>query len=866
MMNYQEKLLNLLKTHNISKPSRYIGGELGNIIKAYSTKMVRIALVFPDIYEIGFSNIGLKILYYLINSFPQFIAERAYVPWIDAEVAFKKNNLPLLSYDTYTPLKEFDVIGFSLQYELSYTNILTAMYLAGIPFWQKERDARYPIIIAGGGGAFQPEPIAPFMDLFVIGEGEEVIIELLTKIKEWKENKSTSRQELLKELAKIQGIYVPSLYRSHFNTSGEFIGKEPLENDIPAQINKRVIKDFDSTFSPEQALVPLREVVHNRISVEIFRGCTRGCRFCQAGYIYRPVRERKVSTCLALIDKLILSSGYSEVSLSSLSSSDYSAIEVLLKSLIKLYRSQYISFSLPSLRVDTFVRSLGEEIKQVRKTGITLVPEAGSERLRKVINKNITDEDIFNSLTNIGELGWKKVKLYFMLGLPTEELEDIYQLVDLLKKVIKKGKKAGIKDFRVSISTFIPKPHTPFQWEALMEEKDIMLRRDYINKALSNYSNLHMEFHPYHQSWLETIMTRGDERLAEVIERCWQMGARFDSWKDRSNFTLWDKAFLEKKIEPAVYLKNYPTEASLPWDHINSGVTKEFLLKEREKAFKCLATYDCRTGKCNRCGVCEEYSVRPLLYPQPEIVIKRKESFISNNKVVERIRVRYRKQGEMVFISHLELMELFKRAIRRAAIPISFTEGFSPHPRISPAVPLATGMKGEEEWMDLYLCRKLGPFELVHKLQSKLFSSIEITGAWRIPIKSESLMSIITLAYYRATGVLQAKIDDVEELKGFLKDLMKRSEIKYFKEMYPKEDWIDLKNYIRKFSLVSLKDDLLTIRCMVEIKAGTPKLQKILESIFGKDFIFKELTREKLLIEKDGMLLNPAGELVKINE
>lgn len=591
----------------VEKPTRYLGNEINATVKNQAGVDLSVALVFPDLYEIGMSHLGLKILYHFINRREDAAAERVYAPWIDLEEKMRADNIPLFSLETRTPLREFDIIGFTLQYELSYSNILNILELARIPLLSTERDDEYPLIIAGGPNAFNPEPLADFIDLFYIGEGEALLDDLLDEVKIWKKSGGI-RDELLQTLAGKEGIYVPGFYQINYYDTGKIKEITPTRG-APEKINKQVVRDLDHSFYPEKFIVPYQEIVHDRIMLEVARGCTRGCRFCQAGMIYRPVRERSMETLLKQADSLVKSTGYEEISLVSLSSSDYSQIKDLCFRLLERYSDRGVGISLPSLRIDSFSVSLAREIQKVRKTGLTFAPEAGTQRLRNVINKGVTEEDMMEAAEAAFREGWSQLKLYFMLGLPTETDEDLMGIIDLAKNVRDLGRKIltargqGYPKVTVSVSNFVPKPHTPYQWEPMVTREEILRRQKLLREGLRG-KGLKFSWHDADTSLLESIFARGDRRLGRVLLEARRLGARFDGWSEVFDPGLWRKAFKLAGIERDFYLRRRDFDEILPWEHINSGVAREYLLRERERALAGKTTLDCRFGRCTGCDCC----------------------------------------------------------------------------------------------------------------------------------------------------------------------------------------------------------------------------------------------------------------------
>lgn len=593
--------------NRVEKPARYIGMETNSIIKDLNEVNVKFAFSFPDVYEVGMSHLGLHILYNLINDVEDYACERVFSPWVDMEEEMRKEGLPLFTLENKAKVKDFDFLGFTLQYEMSYTNILNILDLSGIPFYSKDRTDEDPLIIAGGPCAYNPEPIADFIDFFVIGEGEEVVLEILDLYKTHKEA-NWDRQVFLKEVSKLQGIYVPKFYHIAYKKDGTIKEMKAKADDIPKIIEKRMIRDLDSMFSPEKMLVPYIETVHDRVVLEIFRGCTHGCRFCQAGMIYRPVREKSPERLIELAEKLVENTGYENVSLSSLSSCDYSQLQFLVSSLMDSFEEENVGLSLPSLRLDSFSIDILKEIEKVRKTGLTFAPEAGSQRLRNVINKGVNEEDLTRAVSYAFKEGWSRIKLYFMIGLPTESDEDVLGIKDLSYKVRDlffnrpQEEKKGSFRLTASASCFIPKPFTPFQWlgqNTISEFK----RKAYLVKNNIKDKRIGFSYHSPELSYVEAVFARGDRRLAQSIIKAWEKGCRFDGWSEHFNYDKWIESFNETNIDGDFYaLRNRSFDEILPWDFINPGVSKKYLFKEFEKSLEGQVTEDCRL-KCRACGI-----------------------------------------------------------------------------------------------------------------------------------------------------------------------------------------------------------------------------------------------------------------------
>lgn len=723
----------------VKKPSRYVGNEFHVVKKDWGSARMRMALAFPDLYEIGMSHQGLQILYHLVNSRDEFLAERVYAPDLDLEKLLRQSNLPLFSLESRRPLAEFDVVGITLPYELCYTNILSILDCAGIPFRAADRDGSYPLIIGGGPGAFHPEPVADFFDAILLGDGEEAILEIAEIVMESNENGSPEKAALLNRLADVQGLYVPSFFSPEYDQTGEFKGVRPL---VPGyeRVRRRVLPRLpDVPFSP---LVPLARIVHDRLGVEIARGCTRGCRFCQAGIIYRPVRERPPEQIFEIAQAGIAQGGFDEVALLSLSTGDYACLPELLSKLMDNFASKRVSVSMPSMRVGTLTPEIMAQIRRVRKTGFTLAPEAGSDRLRRIINKGITEEDLLDTSRAAFGLGWKLIKLYFMFGLPMETREDFEAIPELARKVLRTANRGGC-NINVSAATFVPKPHTSFQWEPQLDIEQGFDRIGRLKESLRG-RGFRLKWHDPRQSFLEGVMSRGDRRLSNVIEEAWRRGARLDAWAEFYDLNVWQHAAKKCGVDLSRYLRRRDFAEPLPWEHLDTGVDKEFVKQEYDKATDGVYTPDCRNHGCQKCGLCDFKSVQPVVHrcrgekQHEEVVVRQPEREFERHPPVPACggdenaphfvyRIIYSRLDAARFLGHLELIQVLYRVFRRVDLPIHFSKGFNPSPKVifSPALPVGT--ESLAEYLIVDLTKPIADMEsLVREMNRNLPTGLEV--------------------------------------------------------------------------------------------------------------------------------------------
>jgi radical SAM-linked protein len=821
----------------VTKPARYINTEINSIHKDLSAVKTKVCLFFPDAYEVGMSHLGLRILYHILNSRDDTACERVFSPWTDYEAKLRKSGRPLTSLESNLPLSQFDIIGITLQYELSYTNILTGLELAGIPLRSRDRTAGHPVIIAGGPCAMNPGPLSDFIDVFFIGEAEDAVQEIVDLRQQIGE-----RTAFLEALACRESFYVPLL------------GKKTVQ--------RRIVRNLESAPYADRPILPLMKPVHDRVTVEIARGCIRGCRFCQAGIIYRPYRERSPETIKALLHNSLLCTGYDELSLASLSSGDFSGIEKLIPELMEEYREGRISVSLPSLRVGTLTPPMIAAIASTRKTGFTLAPEAGTERLRRVINKPVSDQDLLSAAETIFKNGWSVLKLYFMIGLPTETQEDLDGIIKLANEIIALGKRVSKRHIQlnITVSTFVPKPHTPFQWMGQATIEEVRTKQAYLAKRLHK-RGVSLKPHSPETSLLEGAFSRGDSALGAVIEKAVHLGCRFDGWSECFDFRKWTEAFQQCEIDMSAYAyRAFNMDGPLPWGHIQSGVSDEYLKSEYRRALAAETTEDCRAA-CAHCGIpCENGGTASMGIPVssaiqakdlPAAAFPQKEQ-PPGPGLFTRIRFRYFKTGRIRFLSHLDLMTLFQRAAARAGIPILFSQGFNPHPRIAFGPALSVGMESEAEYLDMETDPFIDLLETTKTLNRTLPEGIRILEARVVSSKAPSLSGNISRYVYEVGIPVMQDTELHERVKSFLA----RTSICISKDGKQKDIRPGVESIVAESSGASPH----LIITLVDKDQLKPRVQDVIEQLFTIDreqAVLFHIKRAGMFWKENGQWISP---------
>lgn len=766
-MNLKEILMRDILP-KVEKPSRYLGTELNSIHKDPASVEMRVCFFFPDLYELGLGNLGLHILYAILNDLDWVWAERGYSPAPDMEAQLRERGLPLFLHESKDPMDQADLIGFTMQSELTFTNILNAIDLAGLPLRWENRAEDAPLIFAGGPAVFNPEPLAPFMDFFVIGEGEEVIIEIVEALRPLK---GASRRARLDALEGIEGIYIPETYPFETLPDGQILPKV----DAP-KVVKRLLQKLDGAAFPNKYIVPFTNLVHDGIGLEVLRGCTQGCRFCQAGMVTRPVRERSLENIDQLMEQTLRNTGFESVTLVSLSTCDFSRPRTLVKQAVQRAHKENVSISLPSLRLDSFAVEMADMVSGVRRSGLTFAPEAATPRLRAVINKFIPDEELLTMATEAYRRGWDHVKTYFMIGLPTERDEDVEAIADLCIRTLKEGRKttprAGV---RTGVSTFVPKPFTPFQWAPQISMAETYRKQDILKEKFKKHTNIKFGHHDARTSFIEGLLTRADRRGADLLEAAWRRGARFETWDEHVDFDIWHAAIEETGFDYEFQFRGRGLDDRLPWDHIDVMIDKEWFQADWKRALELRYAQDCRAGKCHLCGVIyrERELCKTMLKNQKaghkeeadtwEGIPEKSET---QPDAVQRIRFRIGRIGETRFLSHLELKDAWVRSLRRARTPLAYTQGFHAQPRINFSTALPLGEETLGEYMDVMLKEHVDPKDLFARLSTTLPPGLRVLEIYEMPLRGPSLMSLVdgfeyTLHAEADVDAISARIEEV---------------------------------------------------------------------------------------------------------
>lgn len=808
----------------VDRPSRYLGFEINSVHKKEEEVSLRVALAFPDLYEVGMSHLGTHVLYSGGNAVEGVQVERVFLPQTDLLEMLRQRSRPLFTLESKTPLAECGLVGFTLQSELTYTNILTILDASGIPLRATDRPEGFPLVLGGGPCAYNPEPIAEFFDLFFIGDAEiqwPAILETLRDVGD-----SSSRQERKQALKKITGIYDPCDFDVKYNS--DLTIKEICPHGQKTGIVKALCADLSSHPPPVNPVLPFLQTIHDRVTLEVARGCTRGCRFCHAGMVYRPVRERSNKTIMEAARNSLMSTGYEDLSLVSLSIGDYSDLDGLLSELMDTYCGDRVSISLPSMRIGGLTGGVARQIRRVKKTGFTIAPEAGTQRLRMVINKHITDEEIIRTADWVFKMGWESLKLYFMVGLPTETDADLEGIVNLVNRMAESVPGRG--HVTANISPFVPKSHTPFQWVAQDREPELRRKVEYLKSALRG-RKIQVKWGRTDQALLEAVLARGDRRVSRAIYEAWMAGARMDGWDEHFNWEIWLEAFEKCGIDPDFYANRQRGEKeTFCWDHISCGVDKQFLRKEYEKGLDGEVTEDCRQAGCWSCGVCTPEvaaSIPPLReVAMPEADPGRDEGPPEPQKSCRRIRAVFKKTGFLRFLGHLEVMRTFERAARRASVPLAFTGGFSPRARINFALSMPLGVAGLAEWVDVELVESWSADRFMDAMNSQLPEGLEIESAWKAPLEGQSLNVRV-----RAMEYMVEFAAPVPGLGDGIDSVLESESIQIIRLKGEKKRTIELKDYLLEMRL----EDQQTFCFVMSItEKGSVKPAEVVEAVLGR--------------------------------
>ncbi len=826
----------------VERPSRYLGREINSIHKEKEEVALHVAIVFPDLYEMGMSHLGTHILYDVGNRLDGVQAERVFLPQGDLLDLLKEKSRPLFTLESKTPLYECDLVGFTLQSELTYTNILTILDSGKIPLRAEDRTEEAPLVLGGGPCAFNPEPLAEFFDLFFIGDAEvqwPLILEALkTRVS------GTSRRERIESLKEIVGIYDPRDFEIEYNNDNTVKSIMPVTGR--QEVVKALCADLETQPFPTSLVVPFLQPIHDRITLEAARGCTRGCRFCHAGMVYRPVRERSARTIMETARDSLKATGYADLSLTSLSIGDYTHLDEVLLDLMDKYCEDRISVSLPSMRVGGLTPEVARQIQRVKKTGFTIAPEAGTGRLRKVVNKDLSEDEIVGTARWVFGRGWDSLKLYFMIGLPTESDEDIKGIVDLVKKMA--AVSPGRGRITVNISPFVPKSHTPFQWVPQDFEPDMKRKLDYLREKLKG-KKIQVKWGRTDQAMLEAVLARGDRKISKVIQTAWEMGARQDSWDEHFEWDIWKEAFDKCGIDPDFYAtRTRESDEIFCWDHISCGVTREFLLDEYRKGLAGEVTSDCREVGCFSCGVCGP-ELSTSIPPLRDVPAAGDDVFdevlpAEAERSVRRIRAIFEKTGYMRFLGHLEVMRVFERSARRASVPMAFTGGFSPKAKINFALSMPLGVAGLAEWLDIELLESWPAERLMNEINNYLPEGLRILRAWKAPLEGQSLNVRVSSMEYLATFP-----ERDNDLAKRIDSIMGSESVKILRKRGDKTRTVELKDYLRQM----WSDDGKSVYFVLSITdKGSARPLEVIEALLGEPVApggAVNLTRTKLIFD-----------------
>src|SRR5438874_5360961 len=819
------------------KPSRYAGGELNAVRKRLDDLALKWGLAFPDTYEVGMSNVGFRLLYHALNERSDVACERFFMPWPDMESALRAERLPLFSIESRAPASAFDVLGFTLQFELCYTTVLAMLELGGVPLLASDRRREDPLCLAGGPCAYNPEPVADFFDAFVIGEGEEAIHQISDVMSDWKRSRG-SRADLLWHLAEIPGVYVPSLFRPQYGADHTIRAIEPLKPGYETVV-RRVIPDLNLVPQAQRPIVPFLQTVHDRLPLEIQRGCTRGCRFCQVGMITRPTRQRDPNQVRRIAEKGLETTGYEEVGFLSLSAGDYSCIDGVLEDFFDEFGPENVGISLPSLRTETMSERLAGQIKRVRKSGFTVAPEAATERMRRVINKGNAEKDLLHAVDTIFSAGWDLVKFYFMIGLPTERDEDVRAIVSLCAEALHRGKKLNQRaEINVGVSTFCPKPFTPFQWDPMISLEETKRKhgilRDEVRKLGRGHRDLHVKPHDARQGALEGALALGDRRLSTAVLHAYRAGQRLDGWTEHFRLDTWQEAFARAEAEHGVGLAYFAhrekgKDEVLPFDHIDCEVTKPYLWKERMASLAEGATADCAYGdeRCNACGTCDYEVVDTIVYHPEDYRPQHRPPAPPLPEGRATLRLRYAKEGRAVALSHLETMTALLRTFRRAKLSIPHTQGFHPKPRVSfgPACPVGT--ESQAEYLDLELHGTPAAGQVAERIRRELPEGFRLLSCEPAETAAESLSRTIRAIEYRVQLP-----DGAPDAAQRLAEFAARADAAVLREREGKTPVrIDLKAAVQSLEAATSRELRFTLRAGENHATARPS--ELLSTLFG---------------------------------